>query len=219
MATLKNGILGGVSGKIGNVVGSSWNGIDYLKTLPSHYTDAKTDVQVSNRSRFLSVIRFLQPITEFIRVGYKSLALKKTAFNAATSYHYHNAISGEYPDIVIDFTKVIVSRGNLTGAYNAAAISTTAATMQISWADNSTDGSAKADDVAMVVVYHPVLKEAYFTLNAGSRSDLSADLQLPQSFSGGEVHVYLSFMALDALSSQATKSVSTSVYVGSVTVT
>jgi hypothetical protein len=219
MATLKNGILGGVSGKIGNVVGSNWNGIDYLKTLPSHYTDAKTEIQVSNRSKFLSVIRFLQPITEFIRVGYKSLALKKTAFNAATSYHYHNAISGEYPDIVIDFTKVIVSRGNLTGAYNAAAQSATAAEMQVSWADNSTDGSAKADDVAMVVVYHPVLGDAYFTLNAGSRSDLSADLQLPQSFSGGEVHVYLGFMSLDALGSQAAKSISNSVYVGAVTVT
>jgi hypothetical protein len=219
MATLKNGILGGVSGKIGNVVGSSWNGIDYLKTLPSHYTDAKTDVQISNRSKFLSVIRFLQPITEFIRVGFKSLAVKKSAFNAAASFHYHNAVTGEYPDIVIDFTKVSVSRGNLTGAYNAAASSTTAATIALSWLDNSLDRTAKADDVALVVIYHPVLGDAYYTLNAGSRADAQASLQVPQSFCGGEVHVYLGFMALNALGSQAAKSVSNSSYVGSVTVT
>lgn len=218
MATLKNGILGGVRGKIGNVVGSSWNGIDYLKTLPSHYTDAKTEVQVSNRSKFLRVIRFLQPITEFIRVGFKSQAVKKTAFNAATAYHYHNAITGEYPDIVMDFTKVMVSRGNLTGAYNAGAASSTPAKIQLSWMDNSGGGSAKSDDVAMVVVYHPQLLESHFTLNAGSRADAGAELTLPQSFSGGKVEVYLGFMALDALGSQAMKSVSNSAYVGSVLV-
>jgi len=218
MATLKNGILGGVSGKIGNVVGSSWNGIDYLKTLPAHYNDAKTDVQVSNRSKFLSVIRFLQTITAFLRVGYKSLAVKKTAFNAATAYHYHNAVSGDYPDIIIDYPKVIVSRGSLTGAYNAVATSTEAAKIQLSWANNSEDGTAKADDIAMVVVYHPLLKDAYYTLNAGSRSDLGAAITLPQSYSGGEAHVYLGFMALGALSSQATKAVSNSTYVGAVTV-
>lgn len=216
MAILKNGILGGVSGKIGNVVGSSWNGKDYLKTLPSHYTDAKTEVQISNRSKFLTVIRFLRPITDFIRVGYKSQAVNKTAYNAAMSYHFHNAVSGVYPDLAIDFSKVITSRGNLTGAYNAAASSTEAARLQLNWADNSADGTAKATDAAMVVVYHPVLMDAYFKLSVANRSDGSVDLQLPQSFGGTEVHVYLSFMSQDALGSQASKAVSNSVYVGAV---
>jgi hypothetical protein len=213
MATLKNGILGGVRGKIGNVVGSSWKGVDYLKTLPATYTDAKTEVQISNRSKFLSVIRFLQPLTDFIRLGYKSQAQGKTAFNAAMSYLYHNAVSGTYPDLVIDFSKVVLSKGSLTGAYNASA-SASGTNLLLSWADNSADGSAKASDVAMVAVYHPLLVDAYFSLNAAKRSDAGVELQLPQHFSGGEVHVYLSFMALDALGSQAMKSVSNSSYVG-----
>ncbi|HAF29693.1 MAG TPA: hypothetical protein DCG75_11665 [Bacteroidales bacterium] len=219
MATLKNGILGGVAGKIGNVVGSSWKGIDYLKTLPTHYTDAKTEVQITNRSKFLTLIRFLQTITDFIRVGYKSLAVKKSAFNAATSYLYHNAMTGDYPNISIDFTKVFVSRGNLTGAYGASVSSPTAGNIELRWGDNSADGTARADDVAMVVAYHSDLAEAYYTLNAANRSAGQASIQLPLSFSGGNVRVYLSFMAINALGSQAMKSVSNSVYVGEVQVT
>ena len=35
MATIKKGILGGVSGKVGNVVGGNWKGVDYLRSLPA----------------------------------------------------------------------------------------------------------------------------------------------------------------------------------------
>ncbi|NPD47964.1 DUF6266 family protein [Lentimicrobium sp. S6] len=219
MGTIKRGILGGVSGKIGNVVGSSWKGIDYLKTLPSNVNDAKSDVQIANRSKFLTVVRFLQPLTEFIRIGFKSLAVKKTAFNAAVSYNYHEAVTGDYPDIVMDYSKVSVSQGSLTPAYNTGLSSTVAAEVNLTWADNSGQGSASADDVAMVVVYNPELKDAVFMLNAGARSDLSANVSLPDSYSGTSVHCYLCFTALsNALGGQAGKSISKSVYVGSVAV-
>ncbi|MDK2788577.1 MAG: hypothetical protein PWP07_1822, partial [Epulopiscium sp.] len=35
MARIKKGILGGVSGRLGNVIGGSWKGVDYLRSLPS----------------------------------------------------------------------------------------------------------------------------------------------------------------------------------------
>ena len=219
MGTIKRGILGGVSGKIGNVVGSSWKGIDYLKTLPSNVNDAKSDVQIANRSKFLTVVRFLQPLTEFIRIGFKSLAVKKTAFNAAVSYNYHEAVTGDYPDIVMDYSKVSVSQGSLTPAYNTGLSSTVAAEVNLTWADNSGQGAAAADDVAMVVVYNPELKDAVFMLNAGARSDLSANVSLPDSYSGTSVHCYLCFAALsNALGGQSGKSISKSVYVGSAAV-
>jgi hypothetical protein len=142
MGKLKSGILGGVKGKIGNVVGSSWKGIDYLKTLPASYSDAKTETQVNNRSKFLTVVRFLQPLTEVLRVGYKSLAVKKSAFNAATSYHYKNAIMGEYPDVSMDYSKVMMSKGNLRGADNALASSSAATKLNLSWTDKRTRKSS-----------------------------------------------------------------------------
>lgn len=100
MGTIKKGILGGVSGKIGNVVGASRKGIDYLRVLSASVSDAKPPAQNTQRNKFAIVIKFLQPIKEFIRIGYRGQAAKQSAFNAAMSYNYHNALTGEYPGTV-----------------------------------------------------------------------------------------------------------------------
>ena len=86
MGKINQGILGGVSGQIGNVIGGTWKGIDYLRIKPSSVANPRTEGQVDQRSKFLTVLRFLQPMTDFLRVGFKLYANKKTQFNAAMSY-------------------------------------------------------------------------------------------------------------------------------------
>lgn len=56
MAILKQGILGGVKGKVGSVVGSSWKGIATLRSLPLSVTNPRTAAQVGNRTRFSGVV-------------------------------------------------------------------------------------------------------------------------------------------------------------------
>jgi len=219
MARIKKGILGGVNGTIGNVVGGRWKGIEYIRTKPAHITDAKSDKQIEVRSKFLTVIRFLQPLTEMIRVGYQSLAIKKSAFNAATSYHFKNAVVGEVPDECIDMTKVVLAMGNLTGAENPAVSSTQAAQLSLSWEDNSGIGSAADEDIALLAVIDPLDSQVYYSMNAGKRSDSGSEVNLPASFSGKEVHSYLFFARLSSSEGGSiAKSCSKSVYLGSVQV-
>lgn len=52
MGIIKRGILGGVSNKIGNVVGSSWKGIATLRSLPLSVANPNTLAQRNNRSTF-----------------------------------------------------------------------------------------------------------------------------------------------------------------------
>lgn len=47
MGTIKKGILGGFSGKVGTVVGSSWKGIAYMRSLPQNMKNPRTEGQVS----------------------------------------------------------------------------------------------------------------------------------------------------------------------------
>lgn len=219
MGTIKKGILGGVSGKVGNVVGGSWKGIDYLRVLPASVRNANTELQITQRNKFIAVIKFLQPITEFIRIGFRSLAVKKSAFNAAMSYNFHNALTGTFPDISIDYAQASVSQGNLPGAINPVCSSEEAAKVKISWAPNTGQDLASDSDKAMVVVYHPELKEAVYMLDAAQRIDGLLSLALPANFSGGLVHCYLSFMSLGtALSGQSKQAISNSAYAGSVMV-
>lgn len=219
MGTIKKGILGGVSGKIGNVVGGSWKGIDYLRVLPANVSDANSPSQITQRNKFMVVIKFLQPITEFIRIGFRGLAVKQTAFNAAMSYNFHNALTGEYPDIAIDYAQAAVSRGNLPAAVNPVCASAEEAKVSVSWEPNTGQGQASPDDVAMVLVYNPTLKEAIYVLNAGTRADATANVDLPNNFSGDDVHCYVCFMVLEtALVGGAKNAISNSAYAGSINV-
>ena len=52
MGIIKRGILGGVSNKIGNVVGSSWKGIATLRSLPLSVANPNTYSQRQNRNSF-----------------------------------------------------------------------------------------------------------------------------------------------------------------------
>ena len=52
MGKIKQGILGGFKGKVGTVIGSSWNGISYMKGRPQSVRNPRTDAQVQQRNYF-----------------------------------------------------------------------------------------------------------------------------------------------------------------------
>ena len=56
MAVIKRGILGGFSGKIGNVVGTSWKGIAVMKVKPLSVANPRTVKQVAQRTKFKGVV-------------------------------------------------------------------------------------------------------------------------------------------------------------------
>lgn len=62
MARLSQGILGGVLGKIGNVVGSSWKGIAVIKSKPLSVANPRTTKQVAQRTKMANVVAFAQTI-------------------------------------------------------------------------------------------------------------------------------------------------------------
>ena len=43
MGKISQGILGGFSGKVGNVVGGNWKGIDYMRVRPASVANPQTN--------------------------------------------------------------------------------------------------------------------------------------------------------------------------------
>src|SRR5690554_186799 len=171
MAIINQGILGGVSGKIGDVIGGTWKGIDYLRIKPSSVANPRTEGQLDQRSKFATVLRFLQPMTDFLRVGFKLYAIRMTQFNAAMSYNLFNGVSGTYPNYTIDYPNTLVSRGNLKGVANGAASSTVQGEVNITWNDNSSSGNALATDKSLILILNPDKKESIYTTSGPLRSD------------------------------------------------
>ena len=141
MGTIKQGILGGFSGKVGTVVGSSWKGISYMRGQAQSVKNPRTEKQMAQRDKFALALSFIRPIQSFIQIGFKTYAHKQSAFNAAMSYTLKNAIKGTYPNHSIDFEKAMVSRGSLVQPFNVNMLNN-GNEIGIAWTDNS--GTANA---------------------------------------------------------------------------
>lgn len=196
MGKISQGILGGFSGKVGSVVGANWKGINYMRSKAVSVANPRTEGQVRQRTKFSVTLSFLQPLTDFLRVGYKMYAIKKTAFNAAMSYFINNAIIGDSPDFSIDPSKVLVSRGPLTSALNANA-TIQPGEVTVSWEDNSSSGSATSSDKALIVVYNVSKMEAVYTTSGATRSEQSQVMTIPADWDNDILSVHLGFISED----------------------
>lgn len=196
MGTIKQGILGGFSGRVGTVVGSSWKSVHYMRAMAISVSNPKTEKQQLQRGKFLKAINFLRTITPFVRIGYKGYEWKQSAFNAAMSYVMRNAMTDKG---AIDYDKALVTHGSLTTVMDAT-VSIEADKVSYAWKDNSETGNAKATDVAMLLAYNKDRQEAIYDTNAAMRSDNKAELTLPSNWSDNALAVYLSFRNEDAKS-------------------
>ena len=212
MGKISQGVLGGFSGKIGNVIGGSWKGIDYMRIKPSSVANPRSVGQVDQRTKFTAALQFLQPLKDFVKVGYKSYANKMTEFNSAMSYTLNNAIIGISPDFIVDYSSALLSRGSLPGALNPAVSSTDAGEVTLVWSDNTLNGTAAATDKSLIALYNPNKGEAILTLEGAARSVGQQALVVPDNYSGDDLEVYISFQSLNS------SLVSNSIYVGTVTV-
>ncbi len=209
MGTIKQGILGGFSGKVGTVVGGSWKGISYMRSLPQNVKNPRTERQMNQRTKFALTLSVLKPMTALLRTGWKLFAHKQTPFNAAMSYTLANAITGAYPDYEIDSSKVLVSRGALTSATNASAKPENG-NIVFSWDDNSGVNSAKQTDKTLIAVLNPTKGEAITDTAGAERSQGTQTLALPADWTGDDLHTYLGFISEDG------KEIANSVYLGTV---
>lgn len=192
MGTIKQGILGGFSGKVGTVVGSTWKSVHYMRALAVSVNNPNTEKQQCQRNKFLVALQFLKTFTPFLRVGYQNYAKGQSAFNAAMSYMLKNATTGCGADVAIDYNKTLVARGSLNTTMNATA-TIEGNKVSYTWTDNSGTGNARATDTAMLLAYNKHKKEAIYSLDGAARSEAAAELALPTNWSDDALAVYLSF--------------------------
>ena len=211
MGKISQGILGGFSGKVGTVIGGNWKGIDYMRSKAAKVTNPNSKAQKDQRSKFSLVLSFLQPITAFIKIGFKDYAIKMPTFNSAMSYNVKNAITGAYPNYSMDYAQALDSRGSLAGALNPASNSAAAGEVTFTWDDNSVESNANVDDLTMLLALNPDKNEAVFTTEGSTRAAGTQTLTVPDSYSGDSVECFIAFISVDG-------QVANSKYIGSVVV-
>lgn len=209
MARLIHGINGSVQGRLGNLVGSSWNGIPYVKTRPKKRTGKPRKAEKANRSKFAMAHRWLQPLLPFVREGYKGYSTTVYGFNAAKSHLLLNAFEGADNNIAINPSLVKVSHGTLPLSDNITVERSGNYALLFTWDTLAVPDGSKSDQV-MLLAYDIDNRIAEYNLTGQFRSNGSDTLQLSNK-KGRTYHIYFAFTAADR-SRQ-----SDSVYLGSIT--
>lgn len=193
MATISQGILGPFSGKVGTVVGAVWKGIATIRSYNPNVTNSNTPAQQEQRAKFSLMVAFLRPFLSLINIGFGLKAIKQTAFNAAMKCNMVNAITGVYPAISVDYSKVLLGEGNLPAALNPSAVSVLANKIDFTWEDNSEESGANLLDKVVLSIYHPVLKKAISVIGETTRTAGTQTVTVPDSWGGANVQTYIGF--------------------------
>lgn len=210
MAVFKNGSSGGFSGRNGNVITYMLNG-QWVSRIIGLRTDKPTKPVLAVWQVTKLAADFLKPVKDFIRTGFE-LETKGTFLNyhnVAAECNRLNAITGDYPDQRIDFTKVLFSKGKMpvTPGISVKAIKKG---LTFSWDPNFSASGIKANDEIMLLAYEPDMKDATFSLYAGKRAEGEASLAIRKRKDPLVLETYISFI------SQNRKIISDSIYTGQI---
>lgn len=217
MAKYKQGVHGSYSGRVGNVVSSKWKSINVLKIRPAQVNDRKTEKQLKQRGKFGLIMKFLNANRQLVRIGYKPYAIDMTEVNAALAANIKTAIEGDYPDYMVDYSAIQLSKGLMPALSGGNITSPSAATIHVSWDDNSSNMGAHITDKLHLCVYEPETNRTQAFISKAERSVESVDVNITSEWVGKNLEVWAFFT--DAELSGIAESISDTVYLGSVLLT
>ncbi|WP_316818039.1 DUF6266 family protein [Pedobacter nyackensis] len=208
MAILKNGILGGFSGKVGTVIGYTLMGQEIIRGRGEGRKAPFTEGELTNQQKFGLTQAWLKPITNFLRVGFQHYAKTYEGFVAAKSYNSKNALVYDDAGAHVDPTLALVSYGDMDLAETASVVSESPGTVTFKWSG----GRSEYDDRAMFMLYDIENGNAAFETAAVKRQLETGVLKAGEELIGKTVHAYIAFVSEDR------KRRSNSQYLGLVTV-
>jgi len=195
-------------GKLGGVVYYLLNDVLVARTIGVN-NNPPSPMQRAGWMATKIVSVFLKPLKSFINIGYELIAKKRKTnqYNEVYTYLRKNAVKGTYPDLEIDYEKVLLTSGKMPLPPNPMVVVTESG-LSFTWDQEGEVRGAHWTDQVMLVAYFPVLNQAIY-LTAGARRNQGAE-QLPLTgiAHGYEVHTYFSFIADDRMR------IATSIYTG-----
>jgi len=209
MAVYFKGPLGGFSGSIGPVVGSSWKELDVMRSQPGPRKGDPSPAQVDQQSKFGLAGGFVNDVKRLLAATIPA-GSNMTSFNIVLQQVLNEAITGTSNAYSIDYSKVMLSQGELPNAFSFSAAS--AAAGKIAWTWQASAGLGEdPTDRAVLIVYSEDLGRVAYTLSGAARSTGTDSLTIA-AFSGKVVQTWLSFISANG------KEIADSVFTGHLTV-
>lgn len=188
MGKIKKGVFGGFSGRIGNIIGASWNGIAYMRSEAQSIKNPRTEPQLKVRDNFAAIAQIVgQARPLFITSDWRTTK-GGSYFSKAMQMNYDRAVT----ENGIDKTKLVFgqfSRGGIVGLSASLTLVENKPTLHIEGTRVVDNKSGFADDILVVVICKSepegegdgtegdVVTHTFIELDDGTTIDLDADLQ------------------------------------------
>lgn len=153
MGKLSSGIFGGVSGKVGNLTGSSWKGIQVVKSRPQSVAYPGTTGQVAQTTKMSAIVSFCKPIlSSWIKPLWDRSAVKMSGYNA-----FVQANIAEFADGVIDsYSTLVMSRGTMAATQiETVVFSNSNKVVTLAWDATKISGLQNSTDIAYACCIDP----------------------------------------------------------------
>ncbi len=165
MGKIKQGILGGFKGKVGTVIGASWNGIAYMKGLPQSQKDPKTAAQMVQRDFFREVQDLVGQLTaEQLAFLFPSSPKGMTRRNAIVQ-QFSAASLVEADGKHVDLTEITTLGNAPTADMPDVSVAADGDNLAISW-DGDSDFRAEHGDEYPTILVANVTKKKIFLVNS-----------------------------------------------------
>ena len=194
MGRLLGGVNGQIQGKVGTMIGSSRNGIPYVKGPYKNRTPTVSTKELLNRKKFAAAQAWLAPILEFVRVGFRGYSQRSQGFVAAKSWLLKNSFTGQGEDLRIDPALVKVSSGDLPNPESIAVEFTETGNLKFTW--NSAYVDSRDKDQIMMLAYDIERADAIF-ITTGQLRSTGADILDTSQSRDRNFRVYAAFIAAD----------------------
>lgn len=198
MARLKNALLKGLRGHVGNTIFYTNGKQDCIRASPPEYNDANTPEQQKYRTRLTVALRFYQQLAETPLKSIWKIEGHRLETNGFALFMKKNTNLFTNKGKISDFSRLQLGIGNQQHVNNMTASVDEQDNVTLLWDDNSGCPSALATDRLMVVVlfsnrsFTPVILDNVRSL----REDGYASFHLERK-KKTKAHIYCFFASQD----------------------
>lgn len=192
MARINQGILGGFSGSVANVTGSSWKGIAVMRSKPLSVTNPRTTAQVNNRQRFSGLSKLGAAIlTTIVKPLNDRFASQMSGYNLFTMRN-KNVFVGDiftYPE------NLVIASGKL-GDTAISDIATSGSTgLTVTWSTSLASSFQAATDKAYLLALNA--QGEVMGVISGSVTRSAGTAVIATGTISVDMNVYLAFLRAD----------------------
>ena len=200
MGRLDKGLLGGYTGKLGTTVGSTWKGINVVRTYQPNVANPRSDKQVEHRSLFSQVTAIGSLLlADVVKPLWDRNAKQMSGYNAFIQANMLAAAKEKK----LTPQKFVLSKGRIGSTIIHVQI--TESLLMVQWPYGTLPVFGKDSDMAFVIVFDGSMNILEYSAGAVTRGERRVSFNHDGSLHGTAESVVVAFLSEDGKLSSNTE--------------